>query len=233
MSFHYRHRKIIIICIFFCISIFSFGFFYLKKNNFNKKKVEIVKKNLKLKKQNSISKDNIGNSNNYFKVDIKGEIIYPGIYDLEEGSRIIDVINKAGGLTENADTTVINLSKKIKDEMVIVIYSKIEVEDFKKTKEIEKQVINKCIQKDEESIINDACIDDSDINKVTSGSLLVNINTSSVDELRNLPGIGEGKAKNIIEYRNSKGLFNSIEDIKNVDGIGDGVYDQIKDFITI
>ena len=165
------------------------------------------------------------------KVDIKGQIVSPGIYELENGSRVIDVINKAGGLTEYADTTVINLSKKIKDEMVIIVYSKEEVADFKTTKEIEKQVYDNCIRKDEDSLKNDACIDDSNIER--SGSSLVNINTASIDELKNLPGIGESKAKNIIDYRNSNGSFQSIEDLKKVDGIGDGLYDQIKEIITI
>ena len=69
-----------------------------------------------------------------YKVDIKGQVVNPGIYSLSINSRVIDVIEKAGGLTENADTTVINLSKKISDEMVIIIYSYEEVKEFGKTK---------------------------------------------------------------------------------------------------
>ena len=116
-----------------------------------------------------------------YKVDIKGEINVPGIYSLEVNSRVIDVIEKAGGLTENADTSVINLSKKITDEMVIIIYSKEQVSDFKKTKEIEKQIDNKCHQVDEDALINDACIS-QDI-KVTGK---VSINTASLEELKNI-----------------------------------------------
>ncbi len=229
MSFHYRHRKIIIICIALLLFLSSISFFVYKKS-FKKKSVKSKNTKVVIEKKKSITK-NVETPREFIKVDIKGQIVSPGIYELEKESRVIDVINKAGGLTEFADTTVINLSKKIKDEMVIIIYSKEEVADFKKTKEIEKQVSNKCIRKDSDSLVNDACIEDSDTTGTNSS--LVNINTALVDELKTLPGIGESKAKNIIDYRNSNGPFQSIEDLKNVDGIGDGLYDQIKENITI
>ena len=234
MSFHYRHRKIIIICIlFFTFCISTFFFYY--KNSYKKKNRSRIVQSKKIVKDNnkiSVKKENSHNKN-IFKVDIKGQIVFPGIYELEEDSRVIDVINKAGGLTEDADTTVINLSKKIKDEMVIIVYSKEEVNDFKKTKEIEKETLSKCAQKDNDSVINDACIDNSEKGSVQDNSLLININTASLDDLKTLSGIGEAKAKSIIDYRNSNGLFNSIEDLKNVDGIGESLYDQIKNSITI
>ena len=69
------------------------------------------------------------------KVDIKGEIIHPGLYEVKEDSRVMDIIEKAGGLTGNADTSVINLSKKLKDEMVILVYSKKEVQKLKEKEE--------------------------------------------------------------------------------------------------
>ena len=115
----------------------------------------------------------------------------------------------AGGLTENADTSVLNLSKKIEDEMVIIVYSKQEVIDFKKTKEIEKQVEEKC-KNSNETLINGACIE---IEEKTSTK--VNINTASKEELMTLSGIGESKAEDIIKYR-EKEQFVSIEDIKKV-----------------
>ena len=229
MSFHYRHRKLIIICILVLFLISSISFFVYKKN-FAKKSNKSEKTKIVIAKKKDLEKnDKI--THEFIKVDIKGQIVSPGIYELENGSRVIDVINKAGGLTEFADTTVINLSKKIKDEMVIIIYSKEEVADFKKTKEIEKQVYDNCIRKDDDSLKNDACIADNSIEKTDSS--LVNINTASIDEFKTLPGIGESKAKNIIDYRNNNGSFQSIEDLKKVDGIGDGLYDQIKEIITI
>ena len=163
------------------------------------------------------------------KVDIKGEINNPGIYELKSSSRVIDVIEKAGGLTENANTTVINLSKKITDEMVIIIYSNKQVEDFSKTKEIEKQVQNNCINPSEESLKNDACITE----KETTISGKISINTATLEELQTLPGIGEEKAKNIIKYREENGLFTAIEDLTKINGIGESIFAKIKENITL
>lgn len=146
---------------------------------------------------------------------------------MKETSRVIDVIEKAGGLTENADTSVINLSKKITDEMVIIIYSKDQVRDFQKTKEIEKQVEDKCNQLDENSLKNDACINSSTILKGK-----VSINTATKEELMTLSGIGESKAKDIINFREQNGPYNTIEDIKKVPGIGESIFATIKENIT-
>ena len=162
-------------------------------------------------------------------MDIKGEINNPGIYELKSSSRVIDVIEKAGGLTENANTTVINLSKKITDEMVIIIYSNKQVEDFSKTKEIEKQVQNNCINPSEESLKNDACITE----KETTISGKISINTATLEELQTLPGIGEEKAKNIIKYREENGLFTAIEDLTKINGIGESIFAKIKENITL
>lgn len=223
MSFHYRYRKQIIIVI-FILTILGVSSFFIVKNIMSNKKKEkdevIVEKSIEKKEVET---------KEVLQVDIKGEVINPGIYELDSESRVIDVINKAGGLTENANTSVINLSKKITDEMVIIIYSNEEVNDFKTTKEIEEQVIEKCIQKDDNSLRNDACIE-NDKNNMLTGK--VNINTASLEELMTLEGIGENKAKSIIEYRETKSKFNTIEDIKNVNGIGDNLFAQIKENIT-
>ena len=112
--------------------------------------------------------------------------------------------------------------------MVIIIYSKEQVSDFKKTKEIEKQIDNKCHQVDEDALINDACIS-QDI-KVTGK---VSINTASLEELMTLSGIGEAKAKEIITYREQNGPFQTIEDIMKVSGIGEKAFAQIKEDITL
>jgi len=221
MTFKYRYRKQIILGIIIFIIIGGIvGFIiYKNKDKFKSKKEDIVvEKKLVKKKDLSVEK---------IQVDIKGQINYPGIYKVDSNLRVMDVIKLAGDLTENADTSVINLSKKVTDEMVIIIYSKDEVADFKKTKEIEKQVEEKCIQKDENSLVNDACIEGS----VSNGK--VNINNASVDELKNLTGIGEKKAKDIIDYREKNGSFNSIEDIMKVSGIGESSFAQIKEDITV
>lgn len=162
-------------------------------------------------------------------VDIKGAVNNPGVYEMDYDSRIIDVIKEAGDLTEEADTSILNLSKKVEDEMYIIIYTKEEMSIYKEKlipnktiiKEIEKKIV--CPDKD-----NDACL----INNSSSIDGKININTASKEELESLPGVGSSKAESIIEYRNSN-IFNSIEDIKKVNGIGDSLYEKIKDNIEV
>ena len=139
----------------------------------------------------------------------------------------------AGGLTDQADTSVINLSKKVTDEMVIIIYSKQEVKEFEKTKEVEKQVQEKCNQKDENALKNDACITTSSKEITTTVSGKISINTATKEELMTLSGIGESKAKEIISYREKNGPFTKIEDITKVTGIGENIFAQIKENITL
>ena len=223
MTFKYRYRKQIILGVIIFILVGGLvGFcIYKFKDNFKSKKKD---KDIVLEKS-IVKKKNIATDK--YQVDIKGEINYPGIYKVDSDLRIMDVIKLAGNLTENADTSVINLSKKITDEMVIIIYSKEQVADFKKTKEIEKQVEEKCIQPTEDSIKNDACINCNEV----SGK--ININNASLDELKNLTGIGEKKAKDIITYREKNGSFKVIEDIMKVTGIGENNFAQIKESITV
>ena len=172
------------------------------------------------------------------KVDIKGLVKNPGVYEVVVDSRVIDVINKAGGLKSGANTEYINLSKKVKDEMVIIIYSNSDVEKFKET---DKQIIYieyECVCPDNK---NDACINEKDVvntngTKEKSSEIIddkVSINTSTLEELMTLNGIGESKAKAIIEYRNQNGEFKNIEDIMNVSGIGELAYSKIKDNIKL
>lgn len=162
-------------------------------------------------------------------VDIKGAINNPGVYEVDYGTRIIDVIKLAGDLNDQADTSLLNLSKKVKDEMYIIVYTRQEIQDFK-----EKSISNKSILKEAEK--NCVCPDDDNdacLNKSSeSFEGKININTASKEELELLPGIGPSKADAIIEYRNNN-VFQSIEDIKLVNGIGDSLYEKIKDNIEI
>lgn len=144
---------------------------------------------------------------------------------------MIDVIEKAGGLTDKANTTVINLSKKIIDEMVIIVYSNQEVRDFEKTKEKEQLIQNKCQQKDENSLKNDACITNNNSKKTIDTK--VSLNKASLEELMTLPGIGEVKAKEIINYRTEKGEFKSLEELLQISGIGESTLEKIKDNLTL
>lgn len=162
--------------------------------------------------------------------DVKGAVNEPGVYELDKGARVIDMVKAAGDLRDDADTSIINLSKEVKDGMYIIIYTKEEIKAFKDkiipSKKIIKEIENRIICPDTD---NDACITSNDTVDLTDG--LVNINEASEEELTTLKGIGSNKAKKIIQYREEK-PFEKIEDIKNVDGIGDSLYEKIKDSIT-
>ena len=178
------------------------------------------------------------------KVDIKGEIINPGVYELDKGSRVSDAIEKSGGLTENADTTLLNLSKNLKDEMVIVIYNKNEIEKLKKdlttTKTVIEYIEKECTCPD---TINDACIKEENTKEEKTKEekkedkeeieTRISINKATIEELETLPSIGKTKAKAIIEYREKNGEFKDIKDITNVSGIGESTFEKFKEFITL
>lgn len=169
------------------------------------------------------------------KLEVKGEVKNPGVYELNENSIIKDVINLAGGFTNNANTSNINLSMKVKNEMVIYIYKKSE---YKKENKIDSGCkstsydISNCTKNKESIIITDESNALPETSSATNTSL-VNINTASIKELMSLSGIGETKAKAIISYREKNGLFKSIEEIKKVNGIGNSTYDKFKESITI
>ena len=165
----------------------------------------------------------------YYYVDIKGAVNNPGVYKLKEDSRVIDAINNSGGLKENADTSIINLSKKIEDEMVIIIYSKEDLQKYKdnlSTKKIEDEIKKEIISIDK----NNKAEINIDLKEDNSK---ININTASKEELTTLPGVGESKAEAIIKYREDNGNYEKIEDIKNVSGIGESAFEKIKDNITV
>lgn len=165
---------------------------------------------------NSIQKD-------ILHIDIKGAIKKPGVYEMHEGNLVNDVISKAGGILSNASTENLNLSKRLVDEMVIVVYTKEEIAKYKESQEglSGDGQIKEEIDKNDDEI------------KTPTTSNKVSLNTGTLEELETLPGIGEAKAKSIIAYREKCGAFKKIEDIKNISGIGDAVYDKLKAYITI
>ena len=159
-------------------------------------------------------------------VDIKGFVNKPGVYSFKKSNnmRINDLIVKAGGLLKDADTSTINLSKKLEDEMIIIIYSKSEIANFTKTQDDLRKRLEIC----ENKLKNDACIKE----KESTSNGKININEASVNELQELNGIGKSKAEAIIEYRN-KTRFKSIDEIMKVDGIGESLFASIKENITV
>lgn len=169
-------------------------------------------------------------------VDIKGAITKPGVYQVDCDKNVNYVINLASGLTKEADTSVINLAKKVTDEMVIIIYTKEQVKNSNVIDTVVKVVDREC---NCPNIKNDGCInteikDNVKTNKDQNNQNgKININTASIDELTTIQGVGKSKAEAIYQYRQEFGNFKSIEDIKKVSGIGDKLYEQIKDNITI
>lgn len=170
--------------------------------------------------------------NEMCSVDIKGAIKNPNVYLVECTSNVNDVIKIAGGLTEDADTSITNLAKKVSNEMVIIIYTKEEVKNSNVVDTVVKVVEKECVCP---NIKNDGCINDkitSNIGDNNEENSLININTATLEMLQTIPKIGESKAKSIIKYRESNGNFKNIEDIQNVDGIGSKLYEEIKIYIT-
>lgn len=209
----------IIIVLLFIFSVIMSFLFVTKKH--------VVNKTITL-----VSKEEEKEIVNKIKVDIKGSVQSPGVYELDEDSRVIDLINMAGGLLKDSNTELINLSMKLKDEMTIIIYSNKEIDNYKKNnnkKEIVYIEVEKCPDK-----INDACINKTTESK-NSDKLdnKISINNASIQELVKIPGVGEAKAKDIVSYREKNGFFKTIEDIKQVSGIGDSLFEKIKDNITI
>lgn len=143
------------------------------------------------------------------KVYICGEINNAGVYELESSSRVIDLINIAGGAKKDAYLESINLAEILTDSQKIYIPSKEEV--------LNSQSINSLID-----------VDNSDLK-----DKIVNINFAGKNELELLPGIGPELAQRIIDYRKNTGSFKKKEDLKNVTGIGEKKYEAVKDLITI
>ena len=167
--------------------------------------------------------------NNLIKVDVKGAVKEPKVYILEDDATVEDAIKMAGGLVGNGVTSNINLSKRLKDEMVIYVFTKEEIEKEKTDNQIVCEV-PKCecetINVSEETSIKQN-------NNSSNNNDLVSINDASLEDLMTLDGIGNSKAMAIIEYRNANGPFKTIEEIKNVSGIGDSLYEKIKTKIKV
>lgn len=236
MTLRYRYRKQIIISFLIVLTLSLTGVgiykFYPKKEKEEKTEILVTKKSEKASdnRTTEITKEN---NIEEIMVDVKGFVNSPGIYKLKKDSRVIDAINTAGGVTAEGDTSVLNLSKKLEDEMVIIVYSYTQVANFKEVKKEENLEQQEC-QKGINEVENDACIEENneDTEEITENKK-VSINTGTLEELMTLEGVGESKAKAIIEYRETNGNFNSIEDLLNVSGIGESLLAKIKENITL
>lgn len=147
-------------------------------------------------------------------IHITGAVESEGIVKIKEGDRIKDAIEAAGGLAIDANLKEVNLAYVLKDGQKIYI---------PKTKDTEEEII---VNNEN----GDSVIVDQGIQATTT---MININTAMQEQLQTLPGVGEETSRKIIEYRQLNGRFISIEDIKNVTGIGDAKFENIKDYICI
>lgn len=145
--------------------------------------------------------------NKDIQVEVKGEVKKPGVYVLEYGSRVKDVIDMAGGFTDSADSGSLNLVKKLKDEDCLIIHKKGEAVSTSGT-------------------ASGGIISGESDEKI-------DINTATLEELDKIPGIGPVTAQKIIDYREKNGPFKTIQDLKKVGRIGDKTLEKIKDKIVV
>lgn len=219
---------IIIICIFFIIGVVSL--IYVKFTRKDKTYIESFYSDLNYDdlginnmngESSEFDKDNTevenNESNKVIYIHIVGEVKNEGVVKLKEGQRIIDAIEEAGGVTEFADLSKVNLAFVLSDGQ------KVEIPNVNDNVENFMYVTDNS---------GDNIIVDNG-NKLNEGGDKVNINTASQTELETLTGIGPSTALKIIEYREENGKFKKIEDLKNVSGIGEAKYEAIKDNIIV
>lgn len=202
-------KKEIVIAIIIALLIIGWGIISLM-DTFSAK--ENILDNTSFEKS-SLLDENLITESEKIKVYITGEINNPGVIEIEEGERVEDLVNKAGGVTNNADLSKVNLAYKLEDGQKVYIPNKNE--------NFENEIIS---TENGENVIQEM--------KSSSKSGKININSASIEKLCELPGVGEAMAEKIIMYREENGKFNSIEDLKNVSGIGEKKYESLKDFIV-
>lgn len=221
----------------------------ISKNTDNSSDTELGKegteKNEIEKEKNGNSKDNSAEKDiekNKIYIYITGEVNIPGVLILDEGSRIADAINAAGGTTARANIDKVNLVYVLEDGMKVNIPNN---NDLKNNSDFEYITMSSGDGGKEDyyggNSSSDSSSDEGSGNEsytsVISGSSkkysIVNINTATQTELETLPGIGPSLALKIINYRKENGKFSSIDEIKNVSGIGESKFENLKSYITV
>ena len=193
------------------VEIISFVIFtiliivYIKTDLFSKNEISYELQNNFVENDNTNTKEN-KEEKKMIKVHIDGAVKNGRVFELPENSILEDAINMAGGFTEDADKGNVNLAYYLNDGEKIYIYTNAEMEEFE----------------------NKGTLQDFSNQKNK-----VNINTSKVEELESIDGIGRALANRIIEYREQNGKFKSIDDLKNVSGIGDKKFEAIKEKISV
>ena len=205
-----KEYKIIVICT--GLGLLVGGFFLLKpvpqtpvkETNLQAEVAAVSKdssteKEAKEEKEEPVEQDLI-------TVDVKGAVKAPGIYDLPVGSRVNDAVQKAGGLTEQADSKSLNLAQKVSDETLVYVPTKGE--------EASQQ-------------------SGSGATSSTSKEKKVNLNKASLEELKQVKGLGGKRAQDIIDHREANGKFKSVDELKKVSGIGAKTIEKLKDYVTV
>ena len=222
-------RKIIVFIIIILISISSLvfkGYFSdetyvlnesdnLSSNEENIKKEysnESESESKSIKSKEESNNKNIGSKK--ITIYVSGEVKNPGIVTLNSDQRLASAVEKLGGVTENADMNNINLAMKLEDEMHYIIPKKGE----------KMNSSNNTISQNTYT---------SKENQESKDSDKIDINTADIEELDKIPGVGEATANKILNYREENGQFKSIEEIKNVNGIGEKKFENMKELICV
>ena len=206
-----KEYKIIVICT--GLGLLVGGFFLLKpapqtpvKERSLQAEVAAVPKDSTDEKEDKNQKEEVVEQD-LITVDVKGAVKSPGIYDLPVGSRVNDAVQKAGGLTEQADSKSLNLAQKVSDEALVYVPIK-----------------------GEEAASQQA---GSGTAYSTSKEKKVNLNKASLEELKQVKGLGGKRAQDIIDHRESNGKFKSVDELKKVSGIGAKTIEKLKDYVTV
>lgn len=144
------------------------------------------------------------------KVDVKGAVNRPGVYIAGDGDRVLDLIEKAGGFSKNANRNSVNLAQRVEDQMLLYVLS---------MDELAPNTAVPLVQ--------------GGGSGTTQQEGRININTASESDLQEITGIGPSKAEAIIQYRTEKGSFKDIEELKEISGIGEKTFEKLKDEVTI
>lgn len=164
-------------------------------------------------------------------VHICGAVLNPGVYELNEGSRVFEGIEAAGGFCEDACEDYVNQAEPLRDGQRLIIPTLEEVETLAKDGASKEPWKAHAIEAEQSAVAEQSTAAEAASTGNADG--LVNINTADESELSAIDGIGAGKAAAIVKYRQENGSFQSIQDIMKVSGIKEGTYEKIKDKITV
>ena len=224
-----NNKKVLILAMIGVFVVGIIGFVCLKNNkeevvdveSFEVERTGEVENNKQDSQDNQSKNETESPSNqNQIYIHIIGEVNNQGVIVLEKGQRIVDAIEKAGGITKKADLSKVNLAYVLSDGQKVRIPS---VDDKENVEYVTQNSGNN-------TLIESG---NQGANNISLGGGKVNINTATQTELETLTGIGPSLAARIIEYRGQNGKFKKVEELRNVKGIGQSKYDGIKEEVVV